>query len=158
MLFSEVAVDPEVRLFLVVGLSRGPDKIVRASNVRERVALKHLKSERVETRRGNRVVEKLRPGRGCRIEDRLSKDSLSLRKRGNHTETRDTGPQSRPLPVREEECLVGLNRPADGQSVRLGTRTLALYTRRMQRIQRKFRWLQPLPTAPTPRSSTRWQS
>src|SRR5438128_283383 len=79
MPFSEVTVEPEVGLILMVGFGGGPDKVIRAGDVRQRVVLKDLEPNGVETSGGNRVVRKLRARRTCRIEDRLHKDPLPLR-------------------------------------------------------------------------------
>ena len=79
--------------------------------------LQDLEPQRVELVVGIVLFTNWRARGGSRIEDRLGKDALPLRQRRNHAEPRDAGPQPRPLPVREEECLVGLNRSAHRRAI-----------------------------------------
>src|SRR5439155_20704045 len=97
---------------LSIGFGGRPHKIVGASDVGLGVMLQNLEPEGVQTVRRDRVVWELRSRRGCRVENRLRKDSLPLRDRGNDAEARDAGSQPRTLPVHEEERLVGLKRTA----------------------------------------------
>src|SRR5258708_4109469 len=104
MLLSKISVESEVRLILMIRLRRRPHKVIRAGDIRQRVVLKNLDAERVQTIWPNRVIRKGRARRSGRIENRLSKNALPLRECRNHAETRDARKQPRPLPVGEEEC------------------------------------------------------
>src|SRR5437868_4235603 len=92
-------------------------KIVCAGDIRQRIVLQDLQTDRVEAARWNRVVWELRPRRRGGIEDRLGKDALPLRQCGNHAEPRDAGAQPRALPIGEEKCLVRLDRTAGCSAV-----------------------------------------
>ena len=113
MFFPDVTIDPEVGLILIVRLGRRSDVIAWASEIRQRVVLKDLEAESVETRCRNRVIWKRRARGGRGIEDRLRENSLPLCQRGNHAQPGDAGAQARPLPIREEKqsCCFGWGRP-----------------------------------------------
>src|ERR1035437_2816911 len=77
----------------------------------------YVACECVESAHRNCVARKSRSRRGCRVKNGLRKYPLPLRERRHYAETCDAGPQSRALPVCEEERLVRLDWPAKREPI-----------------------------------------
>src|SRR5262249_36546110 len=109
------------------------NEVVCSGDIRKRIMLQDLRADPIELRCGNRIVGELRSGR--RVENRLGKNALSLRQRGNYAEACDACPKPRALPVCEEESLIGLNRAAERQAILIAAE-LRLRTRLREQVPR----------------------
>src|SRR3954451_25054685 len=102
MLVSEIPIHSEIRLVLIVRFGRCSNVVVSTRNIRQRIVQEDLRADGIETACRNRVVRKLSPRRGCRIENGLVEDALTLSQCGYHAETGYARPQPCALPVSKE--------------------------------------------------------